>query len=508
MANVANVKVKQGNVLVLSGSSVEISGSGANSAVRVSGDMTVSGTIRADKMEISDVTYVTSSVLYRDGSTKFGNDSGDTHQFTGSVTVDGNVTATQFNGSGAGLTNIPNGALDNSSVTVGSTSISLGGTSTTLAGLTSVTSTGFTGSLNGNADTATSATSADAVANSVTFNNGGSGDASGTTFDGSSAATVSYNTLGAAGLAATNTFSGQNTFSNTSNLFTGSISGSEAQFTTVTAETLNGTLAASDLSGQVSLANGGTGADLSAASTGADAHVMVREGSALVAYELASSDGTVVISGDAGTDKIDLKVSPSVGTGTVTSITPGAGLENSGSAITVSGEIIVKASSGINVGSAGVSVDDTTVLTTGGSGPYDMSAAVSSSVGFSGSVGNFGTLNAAALTTSGLTTIGGALDVQKSLTLSNEEVTAAGSTTAGDNIVILAEDNSTVTMPTAAGNIGRTYIIKKSNGGTTGVTIAPQSSEKIDGDTASLVLYGPYQSVTLVAGKSDEWFVL
>jgi hypothetical protein len=39
---------------------------------------------------------------------------------------------------------------------------------------------------------------AGSVANSVTFNNGGSGDASGTTYNGGTARTISYNTLGAA----------------------------------------------------------------------------------------------------------------------------------------------------------------------------------------------------------------------------------------------------------------------------------------------------------------------
>ena len=72
----------------------------------------------------------------------------------------GVFTATQFSGSGAGLTSIPNSALNNSSVTVGSTAISLGGTATTIAGLTSVTSTTFVGALTGNASTATTATTA------------------------------------------------------------------------------------------------------------------------------------------------------------------------------------------------------------------------------------------------------------------------------------------------------------------------------------------------------------
>lgn len=43
---------------------------------------------------------------------------------------------TGFSGAGTNLTNIPNAALTNSSVTIGSTSVSLGGTATTLTGLT------------------------------------------------------------------------------------------------------------------------------------------------------------------------------------------------------------------------------------------------------------------------------------------------------------------------------------------------------------------------------------
>ena len=50
---------------------------------------------------------------------------------------------------------IANDKLSNSAVTIGSTSVSLGATATTIAGLTSVTSTGFTGALTGNADTVT-----------------------------------------------------------------------------------------------------------------------------------------------------------------------------------------------------------------------------------------------------------------------------------------------------------------------------------------------------------------
>jgi hypothetical protein len=72
----------------------------------------------------------------------------------------GIFTATGFSGSGAGLTSIPNSALVNSSITVGSTAISLGSSATTIAGLTSVTSTTFVGALTGNASSATTATTA------------------------------------------------------------------------------------------------------------------------------------------------------------------------------------------------------------------------------------------------------------------------------------------------------------------------------------------------------------
>jgi hypothetical protein len=86
------------------------------------------------------------------------------YQFNPSTGV---LTATGFSGSGAALTSIPNAALVNSSVTIGSTSVALGATVTTFAGLVSVTSTTFVGALTGNASTATSATSATNATNTA-----------------------------------------------------------------------------------------------------------------------------------------------------------------------------------------------------------------------------------------------------------------------------------------------------------------------------------------------------
>lgn len=79
--------------------------------------------------------------------------------------VNGTVTATSFTGAGTGLTGT-------------ASALSIGGNAAT-------------------ATTATSATTAGSVTNSVTFNNSGAGDASGTSFNGSVARTISYNTIGA-----------------------------------------------------------------------------------------------------------------------------------------------------------------------------------------------------------------------------------------------------------------------------------------------------------------------
>jgi hypothetical protein len=82
--------------------------------------------------------------------------------------VNGTVTATSFTGAGTGLTGT-------------ASALSIGGNAATAT----------------TATTATSATTAGSVTNSVTFNNGGAGDASGTSFNGSVARTISYNTIGA-----------------------------------------------------------------------------------------------------------------------------------------------------------------------------------------------------------------------------------------------------------------------------------------------------------------------
>ena len=67
------------------------------------------------------------------------------------------------------VTGIGNAQLTNSSTTIGTTAIALGASATTIAGLTSVTSTGFTGALTGNASTATTLATARTI-NGTSFN--------------------------------------------------------------------------------------------------------------------------------------------------------------------------------------------------------------------------------------------------------------------------------------------------------------------------------------------------
>jgi hypothetical protein len=110
-------------------------------------------------ISISSNTISNSGVLSITGTTNQVTASASTGAITlslpSAVTISGAVTAGSFAGSGSGLTSIPNSALTNSSITIGSTAIALGVTSTTLAGLTSVTSTNFVGALSGNATSAT-----------------------------------------------------------------------------------------------------------------------------------------------------------------------------------------------------------------------------------------------------------------------------------------------------------------------------------------------------------------
>jgi hypothetical protein len=91
---------------------------------------------------------------------------GGTITSTGTITLGGSISGLT-NSNLSGTAGITNANLANSSITLGSTAISLGTTATTIAGLTSVTSTAFTGSLLGTASFATNALSSSFATTSI-----------------------------------------------------------------------------------------------------------------------------------------------------------------------------------------------------------------------------------------------------------------------------------------------------------------------------------------------------
>jgi hypothetical protein len=122
---------------------------------------------------LGNETYLTTNRLPKGSGKEHLNDSNITDTGTlitlGSNTV---ITGTIL-ASGttlvSGSSQIVGSSITTNTVTIGSTAIALGGTATTIAGLTSVTSTGFTGALTGNASTATTLQTARTI-NGTSFN--------------------------------------------------------------------------------------------------------------------------------------------------------------------------------------------------------------------------------------------------------------------------------------------------------------------------------------------------
>ena len=129
---------------------------GKDISITLTGDVTGTGTIT----NLANVSFATTIAA---DSVALGTDT--TGNYVASLVAGTNITLSNNSGEGA----TPTIGLTNNSTTIGSTAISLGSSATTIAGLTSVTSTGFTGALTGNASTATTLATARNI-NGVSFN--------------------------------------------------------------------------------------------------------------------------------------------------------------------------------------------------------------------------------------------------------------------------------------------------------------------------------------------------
>jgi hypothetical protein len=167
-------------ILSSDGNAIQI----GNSAT-ITGSLVVTGFIETQELR---TTYISSSILYRSGSTKFGDELSDTHSFTGSLSVSGTInvpgsglisgSSQVLNGSGvfSGSAQLPSGIVSSSAQTIanlpsgtvsGSVQVDVMST-TNIAQLATTGSNVFTGALTG-----TSATFSSNISAGTTSTSGG-----------------------------------------------------------------------------------------------------------------------------------------------------------------------------------------------------------------------------------------------------------------------------------------------------------------------------------------------
>lgn len=472
MSNVSNIKVKRGNILVASGSSVEITGS----QVRTSGDLVVGGKITANEF---NVTYVTSSVLYQSGSTKFGDTADDTHTFTGSVNITGTLSASFVQGDGSGLTNLVIPASVNSltagnnivvSSPTGSVTVSL--TSSITSGLTDLTASNISGNVGKFATL--SASSAQFTSNTEFSGNilvYGTASLS----SNPSAAYILYSSsLDKVVVYPGLYVSGALTASS-------EISGTSAYFTSVNMNTVS----ASAISGNFS----GSGAQLNSLNA---SNVSTGTLGTLYGGTGLSIDPTTIVDGDLliGSNISDAFVKATLSSGSGISITNGPGTITIASTIT---QGVTQVVPGNNIG-----------ITTNGT---VVTASLSSSVT------GLTNLSSSAITGSDVL-VNNSLAVLASLARSRNTVSTSYSVAAKDQIILAAVTGSgdlVVTLPAPTEIDGRELVVKRTDDATqTGaVVVSSSNGGTIDSSDTFFELNGPFQSITLLADSgSNKWFIL
>jgi hypothetical protein len=353
------------------------------------------------------------------------------------------LTNKTISGGGNTITDIANASLTYSAVTIGSTSVALGATATTIAGLTSVSSTGFTGTLTGNASTATSAATL-TTPRAIYGNN----------FDGSAALTG----------AIAGTYGGTGVNNDTKTITLGgnlSTSGAHATTLTTTAATsvtlpTTGTLAT--LAGTENLTNktltspslvtpalGAASATsinkvtITAPETGST--ITVADGKTLTASNTLTFTGTDSSSVAFGAGGTVVYTNGNIGTATGTSLVLSGDLTVNGTTTTINSSTLTVNDKNIELGSVSAEVVSTTGTIGTVSSPHPYTATITGMSSTSGLIpgqtitatdagGNFG---------SGTMTVGTIVSTT-SITISSTLTFTAGAVT---NITSVAANNET-----------------------------------------------------------------
>ena len=101
-------------------------------------------------------------------------------------------------------------------------------------------------------------------------------------------------------------------------------------------------------------------------------------------------------------------------------------------------------------------------------------------------------------------TVKGSVFIDSVEIVTNDDVTVSkgftGVTTGGSTRV--------ATLPAAvSGNVGAMYTIKKLDSGSGNISVARAGDDTIDGGT-SVVLYHQHESVTVIVGAADTWYIM
>ena len=308
-------------------------------------------------------TVVTNTAIAINGSAVSGNIAGQAGSVANALTLGTYLTGTSYNGSAAVTATVDATATNTASKVVArdsSGNFSAGTITATLSGAatSATTATNIAGGAANQIPYQTGAAttsfvtaptvagtylnwsgsalawSAISTPNAATFNNGGAGDASGTTFNGSAARTISYNTVGASPLAGSSSLTTTGTVtSGTWSASFGAVSG--ANLTSLTAGNLSGTIPSAVLGnstayvGTTAVALNRTSANQALTGISSVTLPGATSGSAQITPNAVAGTGTVLtLPATTGTLALTSDL-PTVNNATLTMNTSGTGLSGS-----------------------------------------------------------------------------------------------------------------------------------------------------------------------------------